>query len=213
MLLASRWCCGHSVSKRTRCSDCPSICVSCPSGELEGTPSGLDTHNQDRESVGPWERIIRALSRAYMTRSCTTTKVSKIDHGNTRSGVFWKHLVEEVLAHLMGEVWGEFGHPEIQVVHHHLINIGPSFNTVIYEKSDGKVVDHNHRSSAAISTVQILADIPDFDLALRTSEPVPLKEARNLVWGVSHAEWVRKLGVGGEVLFDCGFQLGCIACG
>ena len=57
-----------------------------------------------------------------MTRSYTTTKVFKIEHGDTRSGVFWGLLVEEVLAHLMGEAWGEFGHPGIQVAHHHLGN-------------------------------------------------------------------------------------------
>jgi hypothetical protein len=47
---------------------------------------------------------------------------------------------------------------------------------------------------------------------LRTSEPVPLKEAQNLVLGVGPAQWVRKLGVLNKVLLDSNFQLVRIAC-
>lgn len=49
-------------------------------------------------------------------------------------------------------------------------------------------------------------------MRLRTSEPVPLKEAQNLVSGVGPAQWVRKLGVLDEVLLDRTFQLVRIAC-
>ena len=61
-------------------------------------------------------------------------------------------------------------------------------------------------------TTETLTDAQNLDLRLRASEPIPLKEAKNLVPGVGLAQWVEKLGVRGEVLFNSGFQLVRVAC-
>lgn len=58
--------------------------------------------------------MIRSLPS--MARSCTTTKVLEIENGDTRSWVFCRLLIEEVLAQLMGEAGGEFGHPAMMIL-------------------------------------------------------------------------------------------------
>lgn len=49
-------------------------------------------------------------------------------------------------------------------------------------------------------------------MRLRTGEPVPLKEAQNLVSGVGSAQRVRKPSVRGEMILDGLLQLVRIAC-